>query len=153
MNAKIIGPTLLRKAITVLVVVLTMFLCCFVLIYLGDLDTTMHEVPWHIQGQIFDNASNKLAGVNVSVSTIESIGGVNSIFGRGPRKESHFETTSSVDGRFDLNVKGVDVQIRFEKTGFVLDKRAFWYGGTVCDSTNQNLKIVLKPQEAPTRQP
>jgi hypothetical protein len=129
---------------TVFVIVLCLSLCCLAMLYLGDLDTTSFGVPWHIEGQVFDNANNNLAGVNITVSTIGSIGGVNSIFGRGPRNESHFKTMSDNKGRFAFDLKAVDVQISFEKAGFTSDRKSFSYIGTACDSTNQNLKIVLK---------
>lgn len=135
-----------RNGITAFAIVSFISFCCFLVLLWGDSDTIMYGVPWHLQGQVLDNASNTLSGVNITISTIKSIGGINSIFGRGPRKESHFQTESDADGRFDLHVKGVDVQMRFEKDGFMPDKRAFWYGGTACDNTNQSLRIVLKAQ-------
>ena len=107
------------------------------------------EYPWHLTGQVFDKATNALAGVNVTVSAMPRITGRNRIT-ESPPPSIQLMATSDQAGRFALDFSAAAFVVRLSKTGYAEQNLPFgpWVEGHPGNS-NQVLQAWLEPAAKP----
>jgi hypothetical protein len=99
-------------------------------------------VAWHLNGVVYDNASNRLSAVKIVVDGTGTAR--NGIFG-STVTPVHYEWTNDQTGKFSLDFRAAAFKLVFSKDNYAPEEYTLEHIGLACDNTDQVLEVKLDP--------